>query len=584
MNSKIRGAGVIAATLVLAVVAAGSWFALRGLTGASCSGEVPLALAAAPEIAPAIQAAADEWMSTGAAVDGTCVKVVVEASDSVDVAAAVAGKHGASLSGVGQASGTATTPDVWVPDSSTWLVRLTSGGAAAFDPGNGASVARSPVVVAMPEPVATGLGWPEETPSWSDLLQGITKGTKLRAGIVDPTRDAAGLSALLALTSAAAQSAGGNVQSATTGALRALATGRSALREDLVAKFPRSSDASTVAQALSMAPLSEEDVIAYNAKKPPIPLAALYLTPEPVALDYPYAVLPGLDPVKNSAAKGLFDRLGTDAFKDRLAVQGLRAADGSWGGGFSAPQGAPSPSAGAPQPMASDGPDKGGVDPKVLEQVVTGWSITTQSGRMLAVIDVSGSMNQQVPEANGATRAEVTAAAARRGLALFDDSWALGLWIFSTKLDGNRDYRELVGIGPLSAQRSELERALPQVRPKDGSRTGLYDTVLAAYKEVQNGWEPGRVNSIVLFTDGQNEDDPGGLTRAKLLSELERLKDDERPIQLVFIGIGADVNEGELKSMVKSSGGTGGVFITQDPTDIGDILLRAISMRGTPGS
>ena len=155
MSSKLRGAGVIAATLVLAVVAAGSWFALRGLTGPSCSGEVPLAVAAAPEIAPAVQAAADQWMSDGAAVGGTCVKVVVAAADSVDVAAAVAGKHGASLSGVGQASGTAITPDVWVPDSSTWLLRLTSGGAAAFDPGNGASIARSPVVVAMPEPVAT---------------------------------------------------------------------------------------------------------------------------------------------------------------------------------------------------------------------------------------------------------------------------------------------------------------------------------------------------------------------------------------------------------------------------------------------
>ena len=129
--------------------------------------------------------------------------------------------------------------------------------------------------------------------------------------------------------------------------------------------------------------------------------------------------------------------------------------------------------------------------------------------------DARGHRRLRLDEAAGARRPtarpapQVTVAAARRGLALFDDSWAIGLWTFSTKLDGNRDYRELVGIGPLSAQRSELERALPQVRPKDGSRTGLYDTVLAAYKEVQDGWEPGRVNSIVLFTDGKNEDDPG---------------------------------------------------------------------------
>ena len=95
----------------------------------------------------------------------------VTASEPVDVAAAVASKHGATLAGVGQASGTAVTPDVWVPDSSTWLLRLKNGGATAFAPANGASIARSPVVVAMPEPVATRLGWPDKKLSWTDLLQ-----------------------------------------------------------------------------------------------------------------------------------------------------------------------------------------------------------------------------------------------------------------------------------------------------------------------------------------------------------------------------------------------------------------------------
>ncbi|WBB79510.1 substrate-binding domain-containing protein [Micromonospora sp. WMMD882] len=573
MRSKIRGAGAVASATALVVVVTGSWFGYQRLVGPACSGQVELTVAAAPEVAPAVQAAAAKWMDDGAAVGGACIAVNVSAQEPVDVAAAVAGKHGVTLAGVGQASGTAVTPDVWVPDSSTWLSRLKEGGAAAFDPANGDSIARSPVVVAMPEPVATRLGWPQKKLTWSDLLKQMNTGTNLRTGIVEPTRDAAGLAGLLSLT-AAASAAGGDVQQAKTGALRALATGRSALRQDLLARFPRATDPAAVAGGLGAAPLSEEDVVAYNSTKPPVPLAALYLEPAPMPLDYPYAVLPGIEPARASAASVLFEALTTASFRDRLAAQGLRAPDGSAGAAFQAPRGAPD-AAGAPAP-GDGGTAAGGLDPSAIEAAVSGWSIATQSGRMLCVIDVSGSMKAPVPTADNASREQVTVAAASRGLGLFDDSWAIGLWTFSTQLVGRRDYRELVPIGPLSTQRRQLEAALGTVRPKDNGDTGLYDTVLAAYRTVQDDWEPGRVNSVVLFTDGKNEDDDG-ISQDALLGELTRIADPERPVQVVIIGIGQDVSRTELEAITKVTGG--GVFVTEDPTKIGDIFLKAIALR-----
>ncbi len=518
-------------------------------------------------------------MTNGAAVDGVCVEVEVESVDPVDVAALVAGKHGVSLNGVGQASGTAVLPDVWLPDSTSWLLRLRQQ-ASGFAPGNGASVARSPVVLAMPEPVATSIGWPEKKLTWTDLLQQITTGTKLRTGIVEPSRDAAGLSGLLSV-GAAAGAAGTNAQQATTSALRALATGRSAVRQDLVARFPRSADPVSIAAGLGAAALSEEDVIEYNAKKPPIPLAALYLEPAPMPLDYPFAVMPGTAPVKVSAAAGLFALLNTASFRDRLAARGLRAADGSFGEGFDAPRGAPRPADTPAGDAASAAPNSagtaaGGLDPVVVERALSSWSVATQSGRMLAVIDVSGSMLATVPTARNATRAQVTLEAARRGLALFDDSWALGLWIFSTELVGKQDYRQLVPIGPLSSQRGRLESAIAGIVPKVNGATGLYDTVLAAYLTVQEGWEASRVNSVVILTDGKNEDNDG-ITQAKLLSELKRRADPERPVQVIIIGIGGDVSRAELESITKATGG--GVFVTEDPAKIGDIFLQAIALR-----
>ncbi|WP_088997436.1 substrate-binding domain-containing protein [Micromonospora echinaurantiaca] len=577
MRSNLNGAAAAAAVGVL-VVSAGGWFGYQQLAGPDCSGKVELSVAVATELAPAVSGAADQWVKDGAAVGGTCIAVTVTASDPVEVAATVAAKHGAVLAGVGQASGTAVSPDVWIPDSSTWLARLKDGGATAFDPANGASIARSPVVVAMPEPIASRLGWPDKKLTWNNLLGELKSDKPLNTGIVEPTTDAAGLSGLLSLTAAAGAAGGADAQRDTVGALRALANSRSKLRQDLLARFPTSPDPTTIASGLGAAPLSEEDVIAYNKKKPPVPLAALYLEPAPMPLDYPYAVLPGIEPAKASAARVLFEVLTQSTFRNRLAAQSLRSPDGNWGSGFEAPAGAPSPAGGAPAPPTAGGTAAGGLDAAAIGSAVSSWAIATQSGRMLAVIDVSGSMKAEVPTANNATRQQVTVEAARRGLTLFDDSWSIGLWTFSTNLDNSRDYRQLVPIGRLSSRRGQLEQALGGIRSSSGD-TGLYDTMLAAYKEVQEGWEPGRVNSIVLFTDGKNED-ANGISQQKLLSELNKIKDPERPIQVVIIGIGDKVSKAELESITRVTGG--GAFVTEDPTKIGEIFLRAIALRKAP--
>jgi len=566
--------------MALIVVAVGTWLGYRQVSQPGCSGETKLTVAAAGEIAPAIADAAREWVDGGAQSDGVCVAVDVREQDPVDVAAVVAGKHGVSLTGVGLANGTATMPDVWVPDSTTWLLRLRSA-ASGFAPTNGDSIARSPVVIALPQPVAQSLGWPDKKLSWNDLLGQLTTGTAIRPGIVEPSRDAAGLSGLLALGAAAGE-AGADAQQAQTAVLRSLAVGKSALRQDLLARFPRSADPATVAQALSAAPLSEEDVVRYNAAKPPIPLAALYLEPAPMSLDYPYAVMPGTDPMKAKAAEGLFRVLTTADFKDRLGARHLRGPDGTWGDGFEAPAGAPSP-AGTPQVTVSPdsgGTAAGGLDPAVVDRTLATWTAVTLPARMLAVIDVSGTMSGRVATAGGTTRMEITKQAATRGLGLFSDDWAVGLWTFSTNMGGGKDYRELVPIQPVASGRPRLLAALGQVQPKPGGDTGLYDTILAAYRTVQDGWQSGRVNSIVMLTDGIGNDDPeGGISHNGLLTELKKIKDDKRPVQLIIIGLGDEVNRGPLEEITKTTGG--GVFVAEDPARIGDIFLQAISLRPT---
>jgi Ca-activated chloride channel homolog len=561
--------------MAIVVVIAGAYLGYQQYSDSGCTGSIKLNVAAATEIAPAVDQAASKWSADGAEVNGTCVSVSVSGINPATMAAAIAHEHQVTLAGLGSAPASVVTPDVWIPDSSTWLLRLKSE-ASGFVPTDGTSMAKSPVVVAMPEPVAEqAFHWPDKRVGWKDLVGQMTRTNTVRTGIVDPNRDAAGLAGLLAMSQAAGNDQAG--QAAKVAALRALAAGSSSLRDDLLQKFPHSTDANDVASSLSAAPLSEEDVVAYNAEKPPIKLAALYLEPTPPPLDYPYAVMPEVDLTKAAAATGLRQALQKASFKDALASVGLRAADGTVGAGFARPVGAPLPSAPAVAPGDAGGVAASGLDASVINQALGGWSAITVPGRVLAVFDVSGSMLKKVPTAGGATRAQVTQGAATQGLALFDDKWAVGVWLFSTELVGKRPWKELVPISPLTSARTQLQASVSQIKPKRDGGTGLYDTALAAYKTVLNGWLPGRVNSVILFTDGKQQD-PNGISRGDLVSQLRKLQDPKHPVRMIIIGIGNEVDRNELEEITNATS-SGGVFIAPDPAKISDIFLQAIASR-----
>ncbi|GAA0531079.1 substrate-binding and VWA domain-containing protein [Paractinoplanes ferrugineus] len=562
--------------MAIVVVLAGSYLGYQQLADSGCTGSVRLTVAAAPEIAPAVEQTAQKWIQDGANVNGTCVAVSVTPVNPATMASAVASEHKVTLTGLGAAPESVKVPDVWVPDSSTWLLRLKTE-AQGFVPTDGKPVAQSPVVVAMPKPIAEQVGWPDKKLGWKDLLTQVTTSTTMRVGTVDPARDAAGLAGLLALGQAAGT--GAQAQSAKVGAIKALAQSASALRDDLLQKFPHSADTNDIATSLSAAPLSEEDVVAYNAEKPPVPLVALYLDPSPMPLDYPYAIMPEVDLQKSAAATGLRQQLQTATFKNALAVAGLRSPDGTVGSGFAAPLGAPDASPAVSTSAAGKsegGTAAAGLDPSALSQVLGSWAAITLPGRVLAVFDVSGSMLEKVPTAGGADRAAVTRGAASGGLALFDDKWAVGVWLFSTEMDGKKPFKEIVPISPLSSARQKLQASIGQIVPKKSGQTGLYDTLLAAYQNVQNSWQPGKVNSVILFTDG--EDSKEGITQQALVTKLKGLADPKRPVRVVIIGIGTGVNRQELETIVKPTS-SGGVFIAEDPAKIGEIFLEAIAAR-----
>ena len=535
-------------------MAVGLRFGLPLFADAGCSGQVKLTVAAAPEIAPLVRSATQDLAASAAAQHGQCVTVQVEATDPSDVAAAVSREQKASLSGLDAASGTVTVPDVWISDSSNWLVRLRAA-VPGFTVADEGPVALSPVVMAMPEPVAKAIGWPAKKLTYADLVREVTTSTTLRAGIVEPTRDAAGLSGLLALSA--------NAGDSLRGVLHALATGRSALRANLLQQFPQDSDAASIASSLGLAPLSEQDIIAYNAASPTVPLAALYTDPAPEPLDYPFVVMPGAAPAQTAAAHSLYEALRSPVAVDRLGRAGLRGPDGTSPGTFTAPIGAPGKAA---APVAGKR-----ADATQINRALAGWSGVVAPARLLAVVDASRSMGDPVAKNRDETRMRVTLEAARDGLTLFSDDWQVGIWEF----DGTA-HRELVPIGPLINNRPDVERSLATITTH-GTDTGLYRTILDAYRTVKDGWQAGRVNSVLVMTDGAAGPAQGDLALADLLSQLKAAKDPGRPVQVVIVGVGGSVDRAPLDEITRAVGG--GVFVATDAAQAGDVFSQAIALR-----
>lgn len=216
-----------------------------------------------------------------------------------------------------------------------------------------------------------------------------------------------------------------------------------------------------------------------------------------------------------------------------------------------------------------------------MDETLGTWTITVQSARLTTVVDASSSMSEPVP-GTGRSRMDVTKASLLQALATFTPEDEIGLWEFSTKLDGDKDYRVLVPTGRLGtgSQSDRLSAAFGDLAPIPNGATGLYDTTLAAYQEATATYVKGKFNALVILTDGVNQD-PGSISRTTLLTELRKLTSPERPVPLIMIAVGPDADREEADQIARATGGSG--QSVTDPSQIHTVILKAIVAAGTQG-
>ena len=514
--------------------AAQSGSGAQGASGTGCQGSgEPLRVAASPDIA-------DDVAALASAVAAQC-RVEVTPVASADVVA----------------NGSAGI-DVWIPDSSMWLARAAEQGMAV--PAAGVSVATSPVVFALAPAAAAGLSASGGIPDLRSILATRATANAIRVGLPDPAQSAAAVGAILAARAAVAGTT--DARAALTWAVRSSPSGLPINSAALLDRL--SADPGTAV------PVSEESVISHNTGGSPA--VAVYPGDAGVALDYPLVVLTDA-PASVAAAEQLQQTLIGEQGRTALLDAGFRAPDGSPG-----PLMAASTGVNADVRVTAPLPSPAEVD-DAIRQV----QITNEPSRMLAVIDISGSMQAQVPGTGGASRMQLAKEAAARGLTLYPADSEIGLWEFSANLTPTTDYRQLIPVGTLGpdsqgggtgAQR--LAQALGAIQAIPDGGTGLYDTVLDAVRTMRNAWDPTKVNAVLLLTDGMNDDD-NSISLQTLLSTLAAEQDPAKPVPVISIAFGPDSDVQSLGQISRATGGA--AYVSLDPRQIGEIFLDAVGQR-----
>jgi len=542
---------IIGAVAVIALVGSGVYLWVGGhlnplLASADggCAQPEKLVVVADRTIAPALAEIAKDFDEAS----NHCVATEITAQDSADTAAVFASGNAAA--------------DAWVPESSVWLDRMnataTSLGQATPTVEVREGVASSPVVFAAAATKATELA--SEPVSWARVLGGA-----LPTILPDPEASAASLAGLYALRghsspddprqfAGAMIALGKSIPASTTAALGALGA----------------SDAPTIVIT------SEAQVAAYNDEEQAEPLVAAYPTDGTVALDYPFVVLSDAASAKTNETTEPTPEGGktkTELLEDLeaairadtavLAAAGLRAPDGTGkldlaGVGVEAPN----------AETALDG--------AAQLEILRAWGVLTLRSRMLAVIDVSGSMEE--PAQSGLRRIDIFQQAAVGAMEKFSGEVELGVWIFSTARNGDLDYEDLAPIAPLAdlAHKQQIAGIIQSLPDRLGGATGLYDATLAAVKRVRESYDPEKVNSVLLITDGKNEDE-NGISLETLLAELKKMDDPAKPVPVIMIGFGPDTDVPAMQQIAQVT--KGAAYSASKPEDLGIVLVDALSQR-----
>lgn len=544
-------AGVIACTLLVA------FGAEAVVSRASCTDHpVVVNLAASPDIAPVASHVAKYFNAQHNDVQGHCAVVHVTSAQS-SVAATEITKS-------------ATNPafQAWIPDSSLWV-----NVARSFPVGvqlvrqTGLTVARSPLMIAMPRSVAAQVPAYGSSVGWQFLLPqrvgGPATGLGLHVEFPDPAQSSAGLATLIALQ-------------------RLLGTGSTAQAgfADFVLNVQVTSGTGTLTSLASLAQrderpvtiASEQGIAQFDRAHPAADaLSGRYPVQGTPELNYPY-VLTSANQLERKAGLEFEKALRSSYASSYVQYLGFRTGNGTapgWIGQYGL-------DTGQPKLTAATAPGQ-------AETSLQAWQKLSLGSRDLVLLDVSEQMATPVSP-TGTTLEQVLQQAASLGLTHFPDSTQMGIWAFASHLDGSQPYKQLVPVGPLPAplglitRRQQIVQATEQGKPVAGAPAALYSSILAAFKSVSAGFQPRYVNAVLVMTAGI-DNDKGDMSATALIRQLRTLYNPNKRVEIVPLMFGTAGNFKALQQIAKVTGGV--AFDITNPKQINSAFFSGIAQRLT---
>ena len=567
-------------------------------SNADPSGCVKVDMAVSPEkVTLLTELAATFNGSDQAKVNGTCIFVRVAKKSSGAAATLLS-------NGWPDPENNGNQPVIWSPSASAWGAIVNERVGKEVAPA-GTPFMLTPLVIAMPEPMAKALGYPATPLGFADIVAlannpdgwaayGHPEWGAFKLGKTNPNFSTSGLN----FTIAEYYAATGKTEGLTLEDLkRPAAIDFAANVEKSVVHYGdttltflnnwyRADQRGNALRYASAVAVEEKSLLDYNSgnpdgildpgetpRAPRDKLDAIYPKEGTLVSDNPFFILNAdwVSADQKAAAKLFETFVQTPENQKKVLKFGFRPNN---------------PNVALGDPILA----KNGVDPaqpqselqvpnpKVLLGVLAAWQDQRKEAKVLLVLDVSGSMGDPVG-ADGKTKLDLAITAAVNSLDKFKDTDEVGLWIFTTDLDSaGAKYLELVPTAAMSENREKLRSAIKDQRPLNG--TPLYTVTTDAFAAASAQYDASKINAVVFLTDGRNDDENPQNDKAEYDTMISTLRAGSEgaagtPVRVFTIGYGGDADSATLKAIAEAT--TAAYYDASNPATIDQVFTNVVS-------
>ncbi len=496
-------------------------------------------------------------------------------------------------------------PVIWSPAANAWGAVVNQRTNSNIAP-PGEPFMLTPLVIAMPKPMAEALGYPGKALGFADIVElannpdgwaayGHPEWGAFKLGKTSPNFSTSGLNFTIAEYYAAIGKTSGltledlqrpaAVEFATNVEQSVVHYGDTTLT--FLNNWYKADQRGNALGYVSAVAVEEKSVIDYNTgnpdgildpgetpRPPRDPLVAIYPKEGTLYSDNPFIILDAdwVSDEQKAAAKLFQDFVQLPENQQKVLQFGFRPNS-------------------AAVPIADPITPANGVDPtqpqseldvptpEVLSGILDAWAEQRKDARVLLVLDVSGSMGEPVGD-DGSNKLDLAIKAAVNSLDKFKDTDEVGFWVFTTDLgdDGQQTYLELVPTAPMSENRATLKSAIESQRPLNG--TPLYSVTKDAFLAARDGFDPSKINAVLFLTDGRNDDGNTSDDSAQYDDMIATLSAgsegvNSQSVRVFTISYGADADASTLRAIADATAAA--YYDASNPATIDQVFTNVVS-------